>query len=184
MEEGGESEEPVTPSDLSEEIEDDPPVPPPPAIPPPGDDASERPSSAGRTSRGPRAPKMVQPKVVYPHGYITWLHVTDCFIARCSYESGAVPEDKHIRCTKTCTCHSGAKAGQGRSLGYLAWWLENAHLYDGQPAHNKAIVPAWQARREARDRFKLMPNSAALLAIERPRNERLEPDSEPDAFKN
>ena len=62
---------------------------------------------------------------------------------------------------------TSVESGQGRPIGLLVHWLENAARYADKSAHMKAKVPPHGERAEARRRFDAWPGADNIAGYER-----------------
>lgn len=115
---------------------------------------------------------------VGPHGMIHYYKITNRFVAHCTLASHG------SQCFKTRTSLASERGGhfqaQGRPLGHLAAWLLEQERFPTKAAHF-ASKPSQASRAAGRLVLETIPNSAELLAGERPvrEGEANEPDALP-----
>ena len=90
---------------------------------------------------------------------------------------------KHEGCRRQRTIKPSAfsmhNRGQGRPVGLLVAWLNDAHLFDSRESHTRARRFSFEKRKNARQVFKQNPEASDFFAFERDRTED-ESDSEPN----
>lgn len=143
---------------------------PPPPPPPPSEEQPRR----GHRRQGAGVGSAI---VVFRWGKIAFYESKNSFEAVCRNPA-------HGKCVLTRTAKARATAaGQmpkgGRPLGQMAAWLEQGGLPDKAAHWAAAVVNPSRAARSAA-RAAMAQNGPELLAFERPRNEALGEESEPE----
>ena len=102
---------------------------------------------------------------VNEHGSIRFNIKSENLVAHCIYHSG--------NCRKSRTSRPSARgnSAQGRPLGLLTAWLEDAANYPDAKSHSSGSAPNLSARQLGRAKFKLLSGSDRFLAYERTRRE-------------
>ncbi len=72
-----------------------------------------------------------------------------------------------------------SRPAQGRPLGFLALWLEEAHNFGSRKDH-LGFRPPQAQRAAARERLKAAPGYAAFIEIAKERERREGPPQEPE----
>ena len=101
--------------------------------------------------RAPRATD-IKPddRFPYVHGDIRYNHRSQNLVSHCSFHSG--------NCRRTRTTKPGRKASQGRPMGELAAWLDDAPKYKNAKDHSSQCHPTHAERVAARAKVESMPN--------------------------
>ena len=132
-------------------------------------------SNSGEREDAPamRAPKVLDERLECSrYGSIRYNHKAKNLVAHCSYHSG--------NCRRTRTTHSPSTrrqvSGQGRPMGLLAAWLEQAANYPNAQEHSRECRPTHEDRLRARANIKRLRDGEAFSQ----QYERRQRDGEPE----
>eukprot|EP00438_Fugacium_kawagutii_P030563 Skav222978 [mRNA] locus=scaffold2762:26211:28049:+ [translate_table: standard] len=109
------------------------------------------PNSEGGKLGGPRVEKVADDRFDVPNGSIRYNFRASNLVAHCSVH------DDNCRRTRTVNpAANSRRSGQGRPVGLLMSWLDQAHKFKSAKEHSSGCKPSHEERVAARRRFNRM----------------------------